>query len=167
MTSLSPQVVPELEGAPEAEVVFDMVRRGLPLVPVAVGVGALIWGSAGAASTAYAMVLVLGNFLLSAGLVTFGARIGVGALMAATLFGFLARLGLLFLAVLVVKDASWFDAWPLGLTIIVTHLGLLFWEMQFVSASLAHPGLKPGEQVRAPSTDSEAPDAESQGVAPT
>ncbi len=33
---------------------------------------------------------------------------------------------------------------PLGLTIIVSHLGLLFWEMRFVSASLAFPGLKPG-----------------------
>ena len=31
----------------------------------------------------------------------------------------------------------------LGLTIIVTHLGLLFWELRYVSASLAFPGLKP------------------------
>jgi hypothetical protein len=29
------------------------------------------------------------------------------------------------------------------LTIIVTHLGLLVWEMRFVAASLAFPGLKP------------------------
>jgi hypothetical protein len=35
---------------------------------------------------------------------------------------------------------------PLGITIIVTHLGLLFWEMKFVSASLAFPGLKPKTQ---------------------
>ncbi len=28
-------------------------------------------------------------------------------------------------------------------TIIVTHLGLLFWEMKYVAMSLAHPGLKP------------------------
>ena len=26
---------------------------------------------------------------------------------------------------------------------IVTHLGLLFWETRYVSASLAFPGLKP------------------------
>ena len=32
---------------------------------------------------------------------------------------------------------------PLGLTLIVTHLGLLIWETRHVSASLAYPGLKP------------------------
>ena len=32
---------------------------------------------------------------------------------------------------------------PFGVTIIVTHLGLLFWETRYVSASLAFPALKP------------------------
>jgi hypothetical protein len=32
---------------------------------------------------------------------------------------------------------------PLGLTIILAHLGLLFWELRYVSLSLAYPGLKP------------------------
>ncbi|MEY4224878.1 MAG: hypothetical protein RIS33_1812, partial [Actinomycetota bacterium] len=31
----------------------------------------------------------------------------------------------------------------LGFTIIVTHLGLLVWEMRYVAASLAFPALKP------------------------
>jgi hypothetical protein len=26
---------------------------------------------------------------------------------------------------------------------VITHLGLLFWEMRYVSANLAHPALKP------------------------
>jgi hypothetical protein len=47
------------------------------------------------------------------------------------------------LAVWVVRDASWVELVPLGLTIVVTHLGLLFWEMRYVSATLAFPGLKP------------------------
>jgi len=34
----------------------------------------------------------------------------------------------------------------LGITLIVAHLGLLFWEMRYVSLSLAHPGLKPGRR---------------------
>jgi len=157
----------DLTGSPEAEVVLDMVRRALPISPVLIGLGAIFWGLGGAVSTGYALLLVLGNFLLAAGSLTLGARFGVGGVMAATLFGFLARLGLLFVAVLVVKDQTWFDAWPLGLTIIVTHLGLLFWETQFVSASLAHPGLKPGEQVSVPPSDPEAHSAPSQGVAST
>jgi hypothetical protein len=31
----------------------------------------------------------------------------------------------------------------IGLTLVATHLGLLFWELRFISASLAFPGLKP------------------------
>jgi putative NIF3 family GTP cyclohydrolase 1 type 2 len=44
---------------------------------------------------------------------------------------------------MVVRDASWMNLPALGLTIIVTHLGLLFWELKYVSASMAFPGLKP------------------------
>ena len=43
----------------------------------------------------------------------------------------------------VVKDAGWISRPALGLTIIVTHLGLLAWELKYVAASLAYPGLKP------------------------
>ena len=32
---------------------------------------------------------------------------------------------------------------PLGLTIVLTHLGLLTWETRHISNSLAFPGLKP------------------------
>ena len=32
--------------------------------------------------------------------------------------------------------------------LIVTHLGLLFWETRFVSATLAFPGLKPSLEER-------------------
>ena len=44
-----------------------------------------------------------------------------------------------------VKDAGWVNLWPLGLSLIITHLGLLIWETRYVSASLAFPGLKPSK----------------------
>ena len=86
---------------------------------------------------------MLANFALAAALIAGAARISIALMMGATLFGYLIRLGLIFLAVLLVKDASWISLPALGSTIIVTHLGLLFWEMKFVALSLAHPGLKP------------------------
>jgi hypothetical protein len=64
-------------------------------------------------------------------------------MMAAVLFGYLIRLGLIFVAVLAVKDAGWISLPALGATIIITHLGLLIWEMKYVSISLTYPGLKP------------------------
>lgn len=62
---------------------------------------------------------------------------------AAAMFGFLLRLGLIMVAVLAVRDQPWVELVPLGLTIIITHLGLLFWELRHISSSLAFPGLKP------------------------
>jgi len=133
-----------LEGpAPEIEVSNDMIKRGLMVAPVIVGVCAVIWGGDGAWSSAYAVAIVLANFALAAGLIAAAARISVALMMGATLFGYLIRLGLIFLAVWLVKDASWISFPALGSTIIVTHLGLLFWEMKYVAISLAHPGLEP------------------------
>ncbi len=59
--------------------------------------------------------------------------------------GFALRLGLIFLAVTLVAGQDWVRIVPMGITLIVTHLGLLLWELRYVSASMAYPGLKPKE----------------------
>jgi hypothetical protein len=133
-----------LDGPPvEADIAKDMLRRALPVAPVVVLLCSIPWGLDGAISAAFAIAVVLANFALSAALLTWSARISLGLLMGAALFGYLIRLGLVSVAVIAVHNLSWFSAWPLGLTLIVTHLGLLLWELKFVSASLAFPGLKP------------------------
>ena len=140
----TPAMVTRLDGdAVEVEVSTDMVKRGLLAAPVLIAISAVIWGAAGAWSAAFAIGLVLVNFLLSAALISYTAKISLGLMMGATLFGYLIRLGLIMLAVLLVKDAGWISLPALGATIIVTHLGLLLWEMKYVAISLAHPGLKP------------------------
>ena len=103
----------------------------------------MIWGSDGAYSSAYAIALVLVNFGLSAAIIALTGRISLAVMMGGVLFGYLFRLGLIFAAVYVVKDAAWISLPALGTSIIVTHLGLLVWELKYVAISLAHPGLKP------------------------
>lgn len=133
-----------LEGpAPEVSVSRDIVRRGLIVAPVLIALCAVIWGIDGAWSSAYAIAIVLVNFALAAAFIAVTARISLTLMMAAVLFGYLVRLGLIFLAVYLVRDAGWISLPALGTTIIVTHLGLLVWEMKYVAISLAHPGLKP------------------------
>ena len=133
-----------LEGpAPEVAVSRDMIKRGLIVAPVLIAVCGVIWGVDGAWSSAYGIAIVLANFALAAGLIAFTARISLGLMMGATLFGYLLRLGLIFVAVWLVRDAPWISIPALGSTIIVTHLGLLFWEMKYVALSLSSPGLKP------------------------
>jgi hypothetical protein len=133
-----------LEGpSPEVSVSLDMVRRGLIAAPVLIALCGVIWGGDGAFSSAYAIALVLVNFGLSAAIIALTGRISLAVMMGGVLFGYLFRLGLIFVAVYVVKDAGWISLPALGTSIIVTHLGLLVWELKYVAISLAHPGLKP------------------------
>ena len=129
--------------APEVTISRDMIKRGLIAAPIIIAICGVIWGGDGAWSSAYGIAIVLANFAIAAAIIAMVAKISIALLMGATLFGYLIRLGLIFLAVWVVKDASWISLPALGATIIVTHLGLLFWELKYVALSLANPGLKP------------------------
>tara|TARA_Y100001970_G_scaffold38125_1_gene47066 strand:+ start:22117 stop:22599 length:483 start_codon:yes stop_codon:yes gene_type:complete len=136
-------VNPQQNDEPEKGIVADMLRRGLKIVPVWLLISLLIWGVDGALSAAYGVALIFANFLAAALFLTWAARISTSALMFAALFGFLVRLGALTVAVIAVSKISFFAPVPLGITIIVSHLGLLVWETRYVSLSLAYPGLGP------------------------
>jgi hypothetical protein len=145
MSSPSPLAM-ALEGkAPEVGVSRDMIRRGLLVAPLVIAACGALWGMKGAASGAFGLALVLVNFALSAATVAVSARISLAVMMGAILVGYLVRLGLITVAVLLVADHGWVSPAALGATIIVTHLGLLVWELKFVAASLAFPGLRPRE----------------------
>lgn len=133
-----------LEGpSPGAAVARDMVRRGLFVLPVVVGVAAVVADWPTAASIGYAMILVLGNLLLSAYLLAGAARISLGLLPSVALGGYAVRLALVFAAVWLIADHAWVRIVPLGITIIATHLGMLVWELRHVAATFTHAGLKP------------------------
>jgi hypothetical protein len=149
MTAPASPFVTRLEGpAPEVGISKDLIKRGLIVAPVLVAICGVIWGGDGALSALFAIALVLVNFALSAGIVSATAKISLGLMMGAVLFGYLIRLGLILLAVVLVKDASWISRPALGAAIIVTHLGLLAWELKYLAISLAHPGLKPARPTR-------------------
>tara|TARA_B110000008_G_scaffold97272_1_gene99856 strand:+ start:286 stop:753 length:468 start_codon:yes stop_codon:yes gene_type:complete len=126
---------------PERLIVADLVKRGLKIAPIWILLAGLIWGFDGAASAAYGLALVLANFVMAAAFLTWAGRISPAVLMAAALGGFIFRLIILTIAVVAVRNLSMFLPVPLGITIIVSHLGLLTWETRYVSLSLAHPGL--------------------------
>jgi hypothetical protein len=129
--------------APERDIANDLVKRGLMVLPALLVVFGVTHGIDGVLSSAYGLVLVLVNFAFAAFLLTSTARISLSLMMAAVLGGYVLRLGLVTAAVLAVRNTSWAELVPMGVTIIVAHLGLLLWETKYVSASLAFPGLKP------------------------
>ncbi len=144
MTTAADPLSQRLEGPqPAVEIARDLARRGVLVAPVIIGFGAIFWGANGAASVGYALAIVVANFLLAAFMLGTAAQISLAMMGAAALMGFVTRLALIFLAVMLVKDLSWVELVPLGITLIVAHLGLLFWEMRYISGSLAYPGLKP------------------------
>ncbi len=143
---MSSMFTTRLEGpSPEVDVSKDLSKRGLIVAPVIIAICGVIWGGNGAWSSAYGVAIVLANFLLAATIIATMARISLTMMLGGVLFGYLVRLGLIFLAVWLVKDSGWISPPALGATILVTHLGLLVWELKYVALSLAYPGLKPSD----------------------
>ena len=149
--STSADAVKGASAVPDVEciIAFDMVRRSLPFVPVALLISGLIWGVNGALSGAYGIALALVNLVITALSLSWSAKRSLGLMRGVAMFGYLLRLILITVAVLAVHSQSWVKIIPLGLMIIVTHLGLLFWELRFASISFTFPGVKPaGRRVR-------------------
>jgi hypothetical protein len=149
MTQATTTTAPAIP-AVERELAFDMVRRGMWVAPAIVLAAAVIWGGDGGWSALVAIAVVLANLAISAVALSWAARISGTAIMATAMLGFAVRMGIVTLVVFLVRDEPWIDLVALGVTILVTHLGLLFWELKYVSASLAFPGLKPVAAKEAP-----------------
>jgi hypothetical protein len=132
--------------APEVSVSKDIIKRGIWVAPIFFAFSGFVWGMKGVWSSAFALALILVNFAVAAGLIAVTAPISLALMMGVCLFGYLVRLGLIALAVFLVHKATWISLPALGTTIIVSHLGLLFWEMKYIAASLAFPGLRPNRQ---------------------
>jgi hypothetical protein len=134
-----------VDAAPPVErrIAVDLARHGLLVAPAVVLVAGLLRGVDGAASAALGLAVVVLNFLVAAVSLEWGARRGGNALFAVALGGFLLRM-VSIVVVLFAAEAlfGWADVVVLGLTLVFTHLGLLFWELRSVSFSLAAPGLR-------------------------
>ena len=138
-----------VDHSPERDIAFDMARRSLWVFPAWVVVSGFIWGVGGAFSSAIGYALVVGNLAAAAALMAWGARTSPVALMGVTLGGFIVRLAALAGVVLAVSPLEFFEPVPIAITILASHLGLLVWEIRYVSLRLAAPGLdlqRPGKE---------------------
>lgn len=126
----------------EREVALDIVKHGAMVSPLVLLVAA-VRGWDGVASAAIALGIVLVNFLAAAAIMTRAAKSGPTAIGAAALGGYVLRLAVIVVALVLLRHQPWIDLPTLGFVIVGTHLGLLVWEMKYVSLTLAAPGLKP------------------------
>jgi hypothetical protein len=127
----------------ERSIALDLARRALWVAPAVVLVAGLVRGFDGAASAGLGLGLAVANFLATAAGLAWAARRSSATLAAMAMGGFVVRMAVL-LGAMVLADAlfGWVDVVVLGLTLFVTHLGLLFWELRSLSLTLAAPGLR-------------------------
>jgi hypothetical protein len=137
-----------LDATPEVEreLATDMLKKGVWVAPAVTLLCTAIWGLDGLTSALFGLGLLLVNLALSVASYSWAAKRSQTHLLGVALFGFLVRMAILVVAVMLVQDQPWIDLGALGTTILVTYVGLLVWEARVVSASLAFPGLKPGKQ---------------------
>ena len=130
----------------EGAIARDLARRAALIAPLVLLVTGLGWGAAGAVSAAIGLALVAVNFLVAARLMAWSAQQGGSVVLATVLGGYVLRLAVLLGAVLALQQVSWLNIPVLVVTLAVTHIALLTWELRFVSFSLAAPGLKPARK---------------------
>ena len=127
----------------ESRIAKDIVRHAVWVAPVAILALGLWKGVGGALGVALALVVVLANFLITGALLGWAARISPAMIMAVSLGGFLVWLIVIFGMGLLVQQIDAVNLDVFVVSVLVLHLGLLFWEMRSISFSLASPGLKP------------------------
>jgi hypothetical protein len=130
--------------AHENKIAAHLARHALLVAPLVILGCGLLRGGDGALSAAIAMVIVAGNFLVSARLIAWTTDKPPVFLQGAVLGGFLVRFAALTVIVLLLDQLAFVDLPVLVFTIAIAHFGLLVWETRYVSLTLAAPGLKPG-----------------------
>lgn len=110
-----------------------MVRRSLYVAPPLILIFGLVAGWDGAWSSAIGAAIVVGNFLLAGAILSISARISLSAYHAAALLGFVLRLGLIIVTMLVIARFVPIDRLAFGVSAVVAYLTLLSLEALAVS----------------------------------
>ena len=103
-------------------------RRAVVVGPILVAVFWALRGVDGAIASAIGVAIVVGNFLLAGRIMSVAARISLSLYHAAALFGFLIRLGLIAVTMLVVAALVDADRLAMGISVVAAYLALLSWE---------------------------------------
>jgi hypothetical protein len=103
-------------------------RRAVVVGPILVAVFWAVRGVDGAIAAAIGVAIVVGNFLLAGRIMSVAARISLSLYHAAALFGFLIRLGLIAVTMLVVAALVDADRPAMGISVVAAYLALLSWE---------------------------------------
>jgi hypothetical protein len=118
----------------------EAMRRVLPFAPVAVVVafalGQALGGGGAAWSAAIAVVIVTANFVANALSVAWAAHISPTILYAVAMGGFVVRLIVFTIALVLLNALAWFSPLAFALTLVPATIGLLIVEARTLSGRL-------------------------------
>lgn len=112
----------------EAILARHTARRALLVGPVLIAVCWALRGVEGAVASTVGVVVVVANFLLAGAIMSLAARISLAMYHAAALLGFVLRLGLITLTMLIVARLFEIDRVSFGLSAVVAYLVLIGME---------------------------------------
>lgn len=102
---------------------------GIPVIAVA----GLVDGAGGAASAAIGAAVVVGMFLMAGATMSWAARISPAALMGAVLGGYLVRLLVYALLIVLLRPVEWLSGPSLAISTAVLLVAVLAWEVRVAS----------------------------------
>jgi len=118
----------------------EAMRRVLPFAPVALVVafvvGRSLGGSGAAWSAAIAVVIVTANFVANALSVAWAAHISPTILYAVAMGGFVVRLIVFTIALVLLHTLAWFSPLAFVVTLVPSTIGLLVVEARTLSGRL-------------------------------
>lgn len=122
-------------GAPgiESKIGFATAKRAVWVGPPLVALFYLAGGGMGAFSSATGVAIVAANFVLAGVILSKAAAVSLKLYHAAALFGFVLRLGLIMVVMLLVAQVIDVDRLAMGISAVVSYLVLLSWETVAVS----------------------------------
>jgi hypothetical protein len=121
---------------PELEVVRKVLPFSIPAIAVAAIVAGVLAGSGAGTSAGLAVVLVFANFVFFAVSVAYAARISLTLLYGVALGGFLVRVGILVVLLLVLERFSWFSVGAFVAAFVVCTVALLSVEIKMIAGRM-------------------------------
>ena len=119
-----------IAGRPPVELLMarSIARRAVVVGPLMLVLFGLLRGLDGLVAAAVGVAIVTGYYLLTGAMMSWLARVSLGAYHAGALFGFVVRLGLIAVTMLGVIALFEVDRTALGFAVIATYVVLLIWE---------------------------------------
>lgn len=112
----------------EAIIGRNIAKRGIFVAPILALVFGLLEGWQGAVAALVGVGIVLANFVLGGYIMSKAARVSMTMYNAAALFGFILRLGLITVTMLIIANVTNLDRMAMGISVVVSYLVLLSWE---------------------------------------